>query len=201
MDMVVLGDSLSSAPEHIATRDRWHDLLADRLAAPGGVRTHFTDGVGGFPVTTRGGTTIVDHWDGTWGGNTTLSYVGQPWLRPPMDTPFLLLVAMGANDIAVGATPDLYAAGLSALIESEYAQHCVVVFPWWPAARPSASAWATAAAGVAASHHCGFVNVGAAAGAPVQGVTSIDDIHPTTLGHQKWFQAVLPVVLSTTGRN
>ena len=127
--LVVLGDSLSSAPELIATKSRWQDLVADRLAAPSGVRAHLADGYGGWTVTERSAPVTVDHWDGTWGGFTSLSYVGQPWFRPPVGAPSLLAVALGANDVAVGATPADYAANLRVLLDSYSDTACLVVFP------------------------------------------------------------------------
>ncbi len=198
--LVVLGDSLSSAPELIATRDRWQDLVADRVAAPSGVRSHLADGVAGWNVAERNGPATVDHWDGTWGGFTSLSYAGQPWFLPPVGAPRLLVLALGANDVAVDAPPADYAANLRALLDNYSDTACLVVFPWWPASRPSAGAWSAAAAGAAAARGCGFVDVGATVGPPVDGVTARDDIHPNALGQELWADALMPVVTALTGR-
>lgn len=198
--LVVLGDSLSSAPELIAAQDRWQDLVADRAAAPSGVRSHLTDGVAGWNVAERNGPVTVDHWDGTWGGFTSLSYMGQPWFRPPVAAPSLLVLALGANDVAVDAAPADYAANLRALLDSYSDTACLVVFPWWPASRPSAAAWSAAASGAASDRGCGFVDVGTAVGAPVTGVTARDDIHPNALGQQLWADALMPAVTALTGR-
>ena len=198
--LVVLGDSLSSAPELIAAKSRWHDLVADRVATPSGVRAHLADGVAGWTVTQRNGPVTVDHWDGTWGGFTTLSYAGQPWFQPPVGAPSLLAVALGANDVAVGATPAVYAANLRVLLDSYADTACLVVFPWWPSYQPSVASWSAAAATVAAERGCGFVDMGTAVGPPVTGVTARDDIHPNVLGQQLWADAVMPVVTSLTGR-
>ena len=198
--LVVLGDSLSSAPELIAAKSRWHDLVADRVATPSGVRAHLADGVAGWTVTQRNGPVTVDHWDGTWGGFTTLSYAGQPWFQPPVGAPSLLAVALGANDVAVGATPAVYAANLRVLLDSYADTACLVVFPWWPSYQPSVASWSAAAATVAAERGCGFVDMGTAVGPPVAGVTARDDIHPNVLGQQLWADAVMPVVTSLTGR-
>ena len=198
--LVVLGDSLSSAPELIAARSRWQDLVADRVAAPSGVRSHLADGVAGWNVAERNGPVAVDHWDGTWGGFTSLSYAGQPWFLPPVGAPGLLVLALGANDVAVDAAPADYAANLRALLDNYSDTACLVVFPWWPASRPSAGAWSAAAAGAAAQRGCGFVDVGSAVGPPVQGVTARDDIHPNVLGQQLWADALMPEVTALTGR-
>ena len=198
--LVVLGDSLSSAPELIAAKSRWHDLVADRVATPSGVRAHLADGVAGWTVIQRNGPVTVDHWDGTWGGFTTLSYAGQPWFQPPVGAPSLLAVALGANDVAVGATPAVYAANLRVLLDSYADTACLVVFPWWPSYQPSVATWSAAAATVAAERGCGFVDMGTAVGPPVTGVTARDDIHPNALGQQLWADAVMPVVTSLTGR-
>ncbi len=198
--MIVLGDSLSSAPEVIADRARWQDLVANQLAAPSGVQAQLTDGLGGWNRSNRGGPPSLEHWDATWGGFTSFSYVGKPWMYPPVIAPDLLIVALGANDIAVNASPSLYAAGLRGILDHYADQACVITFPWWPAFRPSVATWSAAAASVAAERSCEFVDLGATIGAPLEGITSRDDIHPNVLGHQLWAEAIGSAASTVTGR-
>ncbi|MFZ4518729.1 MAG: SGNH/GDSL hydrolase family protein [Microthrixaceae bacterium] len=206
--VVILGDSLTSAPWDLPDRVRWHDLVADGLSGPAGpwvgARLQQTDGVGGWTPSERntaeGRGPQVEYWDGAWGYFTTWSYAGKPWMFPPVASPDLLVIALGSNDIGVGYSPQLWADGLRFLLDHFDDRACLVVFPWWPTIYPEVTAWADAARAVATERSCDWVDLRAEVGPPVEGVTSRDVNHPNRLGQQRWASVLGPHVAAGLGR-